>query len=432
MRAGHVEQPVDAALGDRADLGGGDRQEVGGERRAGRRGSCRSTRPARRAAPSGCRSPSANSSRPRRGRNASTSRAAPDHLGRAAQRVRILHPGVVRSGATRRSPSPPASARRLAALVRLPGLGPQRVQIGGERLVGAQQRLDRTSPRRCRPPAQQHARGPRTPGPASPSIPSVPLISARPSLAVQLERLDAGRRQRRRAPGAEPAVGSDDLALADQRQRAVGQGGEVAARAERAVLGNDRSEAGVRAGRAAPRRQPGRTPEQPMASDRARSSIIARTTSRSTGGPMPAAWDGQRSLQLAAAAARDPDGRQRAEAGRDPVDRLLRFGARRHHRGAALHFCPGRRAQHDASIVAGHGDHVGRAHSVRSELQSHEADTRAPGPGRTSTAPDGAGNRAASARARGRRTRRRRSAPPPRRPACSHATVASTAGVETS
>ena len=29
--AGHVEQPVDAALGDRADLGGGDGQEVGGE-----------------------------------------------------------------------------------------------------------------------------------------------------------------------------------------------------------------------------------------------------------------------------------------------------------------------------------------------------------------------------------------------------------------
>ena len=34
----------------------------------------------------------------------------------------------------------------------------------------------------------------------------------------------------------------------------------------------------------------GRTPEYPIASVRARSSIIARTTSSSTGGPMPAAW----------------------------------------------------------------------------------------------------------------------------------------------
>ena len=35
----------------------------------------------------------------------------------------------------------------------------------------------------------------------------------------------------------------------------------------------------------------GRTPEQPMASVRARSSIMARTTSRSTAGPMPAACE---------------------------------------------------------------------------------------------------------------------------------------------
>ena len=35
----------------------------------------------------------------------------------------------------------------------------------------------------------------------------------------------------------------------------------------------------------------GRAPERPSASDRARRSIIARTTSRSTGGPMPAACE---------------------------------------------------------------------------------------------------------------------------------------------
>jgi hypothetical protein len=35
----------------------------------------------------------------------------------------------------------------------------------------------------------------------------------------------------------------------------------------------------------------GRTPEHPIASVRARSNIIARTTSRSTGGPIPAACE---------------------------------------------------------------------------------------------------------------------------------------------
>ena len=35
----------------------------------------------------------------------------------------------------------------------------------------------------------------------------------------------------------------------------------------------------------------GRAPERPIASERARRNIIARTTSRSTGGPMPAACE---------------------------------------------------------------------------------------------------------------------------------------------
>jgi len=35
----------------------------------------------------------------------------------------------------------------------------------------------------------------------------------------------------------------------------------------------------------------GRAPEKPIASVRARSSHIARTTSTSTGSPMPAAWE---------------------------------------------------------------------------------------------------------------------------------------------
>ena len=65
-------------------------------------------------------------------------------------------------------------------------------------------------------------------------MPSVPLISASPSLAASVERLDAGRGER--VGAGRLAVGVRHLALADQRERAVGERCEVAGRAERAVL----------------------------------------------------------------------------------------------------------------------------------------------------------------------------------------------------
>ena len=73
-------------------------------------------------------------------------------------------------------------------------------------------------------------------------MPSVPLISARPSFARSVERLDPGLGERLggRAPR---AVGVADLALADQHQRAVRERREVAAGPERAVLGDDRRDA---------------------------------------------------------------------------------------------------------------------------------------------------------------------------------------------
>ncbi len=69
----------------------------------------------------------------------------------------------------------------------------------------------------------------------------MPLISASPSFAVSVERLDPGVARAPRPRAGAIAVAIVDLALADQRQRAVGERREVAAGAERAVLGHDRA-----------------------------------------------------------------------------------------------------------------------------------------------------------------------------------------------
>ena len=70
LRPACVEQAVRPPLGDRAGVGDRHREQVAGERRGVPRGSCRMTRPVRRAGPSGCRSPSAAPAlrRRRRGR----------------------------------------------------------------------------------------------------------------------------------------------------------------------------------------------------------------------------------------------------------------------------------------------------------------------------------------------------------------------------
>ena len=64
-----------------------------------------------------------------------------------------------------------------------------------------------------------------------------------------------------------------------------GERREVAGAAERAVLGHDRGDAGVEQRRRSAAAVPARTPVRPVASVRSRSSISARTTSRSTSGP---------------------------------------------------------------------------------------------------------------------------------------------------
>ena len=100
------------------------------------------------------------------------------HLRRAPQRVRVLH--QVRAVAVRRQDrragEQPTQVRRRRAL---PGVRSQPLQPFVERRVGAERRLDRSSPRRRRRPA----RGPPTRLAAripTASMPCVPLTSASP------------------------------------------------------------------------------------------------------------------------------------------------------------------------------------------------------------------------------------------------------------
>ena len=119
-----------------------------------------------------------------------------------------------------------------------------------------------------------------------PSMPSVPLMSASPSLARSVSGCDAGApATARRRPCRRPRPRRSG-------QGHVGQRGQVAAGPERAVLAHRRGDAGVEQGRRWCRPRPGRTPEQPIARLRARSSIIARTDlALDQRSPMPAACE---------------------------------------------------------------------------------------------------------------------------------------------
>jgi len=63
-------------------------------------------------------------------------------------------------------------------------------------------------------------------------------------------------------------------------------------------------------------------------------------------------------LQLLATIGRDMGVRERAETGRDAVDRLVGGREPRHHRGALLHPAAALRPEPNGSFVAGDGDHL--------------------------------------------------------------------------
>ena len=231
-----------------------------------------------------------------------------------------------RRGGWRRSPSRRAARRRLAALVGL-------ARAAGAARSGRRRRRGRcraaprpTSPRRCRRP---RSRPPRSASASTsmPRIPSVPLISARPSLARSDERLDPGVGERLGAPRPRSPSRSKTSPSPISARAQCGERREVAAGAERAVLGDDRGEPGVE------QRQHrlGDTGPRARAAHRQRcgraGSSIARTTSRSTGGPMPGGVRAdQRPLQLGRGARPGSASGQRAEPGRDAVGGLVGVG----------------------------------------------------------------------------------------------------------
>ena len=118
--------------------------------------------------------------------------------------------------------------------------------------------------------------------------------------------------------------------------------------------------------RASCRQRAGRAPERPIAR-RARRNIIARTASRSTGGPMPAACERIRASWSSSPFGRYPG----AQASRTPSRRRRPAGPRR--RGGRPRRCFGHGrprlvGQSRRHSMAGHGDDVSRLDLVAGQL----------------------------------------------------------------
>ena len=244
--AGHVEHPVGAPLGDRGEVGDGDGEEVQHVGRPARRGSCRWTRPGRRACTTGLSIAAASSRAATGSACASVSRAAPCTCG--AQRSEYASCTRVQSGSRWLAmiAESASSARRLAALRAWPGCGRSAcrsaantasVPSSASTLIAAATSAVRSSCVAGRAAAST----------SMPSMPSVPLISARPSFSASTTGVMPGRGEGvgggRSAPSASRTSPSPITASAQ-----CGQRGEVARAAERAVLVHDRGDAGVEQG----------------------------------------------------------------------------------------------------------------------------------------------------------------------------------------
>ena len=117
----------------------------------------------------------------------------------------------------------------------------------------------------------------------------MPLISASPSLAVSSIGSIPARASASAAGNSAPSVSTTDPSpISTKAQCASGARSPLAPKdpcSGTTGVSPARSSARIRSATS------GRAPEHPIANVRARSTIIARTTSRSTGGPIPAAWD---------------------------------------------------------------------------------------------------------------------------------------------
>ena len=290
------------------------------------------------------------------------------HLRGAAQRIRILHPRE-RVLAARGPAADPRGTGQQPAQVRggglLPRMRAQRVQVLGEDVVGAQQPLDRQGrgqvggggePAEVRSGQHQHAQHP---------VGAVDQGQA--LLFPQHQRLDAGVGQRL-ARRAQLAVGGTHLTLAHRGQGTVAQRRQVTGAAERTVFAHHRGEPGVQQrgvgvgdGRADPG-APGGHGVQPVEHQRPHHLPVHLAAGGRGVGP------DQRALQRLALRHRDLPGGQGAEPGGDAVVRPLVVDQRLDHGTGGLHRGQRRRGQDHRTVVAGHGDDVGRCQRMRADL----------------------------------------------------------------
>ena len=344
VRAGAVEHAIGAPLGDGSDLGGSDRQEV-----ARKADGCAVEVAARLDATVGQHAGVVDRRHQlgvgnRAGVGDGVARRAV-HLRSAAQRVRILHARIVgavtgNDRAVDEQPSQVGGRHRLAVM------RTQCHEVGGERPVGRHQRLDahrrgdvggshqHVEVGECEHQHAEHAVG---------------AVDQRQALlGAQRDRGDAG-----------GGHGLGAFTLADQRQRDVCQRCEIATGAQRPVLVNGWDDVGVeqRQDRVdhflTHSREPHRQRARPQQHHRPHDFWFDQRTHacrmRSDEG----------ALQLLASLGWDHRRGERAEPGRDAVDRVGEIGETLDDRGTAGDRVERRFGQCDPGTASGHGDDVG-------------------------------------------------------------------------
>ena len=345
-----IEEAIDAALRDRADLGRGDGEEIGaeGERLAVEvavgldvaalqhdgivdgRGQLDRGRPANEVE--------------------SVARRACD-LGAAAHRVRVLDRvlGMAMRGHDLRALHQTREVGRAGQLARVRA---HLVQVRLERAVGAEKRFGRhrggdvgrpEQPLRVRAREHQHAKH---------AVRAVDQREAFLGLEPHRFQLRGLERLSRRLA---PAFLVQHLALTHQREADVGQGSQVAAAADRSVARDDRSNAGVEQGdeRVGDERAHSRHAHRERAGTEQHRGpddlgLHRRADSRRVGAD-------QGKLQLGLAQRCHPGAGQGSEAGRDSVDRIARAGRALDTGTAALHLLSRAGRQRDLLTLAGDG-----------------------------------------------------------------------------
>ena len=359
VRAGAVEQPVGAPLDQRAEVGDGDGEEVAdvGERRAVEVAARLDPAVAQdhRVVDGGHQLVTGDGL----GVGDGVARRAVD-LGRAAQRVGVLDPGVALAvaGDDGRPGQQPA---QVGGADRLPGLRAQGLEVGGEGAVGAEQGLDAHGARQVGHLQQAPEVGQGQHEHAEDAV--GPVDQGQALLGPEDDRGQPGRGQRV-GGGPQRAVGVAHLTLADEHQRGLGQGRQVTARPERAVLVDDRRQAGVEEGQQPVRHlRPGARaphgqaagPQQDHGPDH-----LPLDLGTHAGG----VGADERQLQLGRPLDRDARGGQRAEAGRHAVDGLVGGEEPLDQRRARRHRLPGGRPERRSRATAGHAHDLVRAEPV--------------------------------------------------------------------